>query len=86
MGRKRSTKKSSTARRKKKNDTIGLDFIGGILIAIGVILLVILCVALILIMFVAFAPLRYKIIADYDLEEPNKDVYCNVKLSWLASI
>ena len=43
MGRRKSTKKvSSTARRKKKNDTIGLDFIGGILIAIGVILLVIL--------------------------------------------
>ena len=42
MGRRKSTKKSSTARRKKKNETIGLDFIGGILIAIGVILLVIL--------------------------------------------
>ncbi len=41
MGRKRTRKKTSTARRKNKNDTIGLDFIGGILIAIGIILLVI---------------------------------------------
>ena len=43
MGRKKTTKKASAARRKKEKETksIGLDFIGGILIAIGVILLVI---------------------------------------------
>ena len=42
MGRKKTKRKTSTARRKVKKDTIGLDFIGGILIAIGVILFVIL--------------------------------------------
>ena len=43
MGRRKTTKKASTsARGRKKKETIGLDFIGGILIAIGVILLVIL--------------------------------------------
>ena len=43
MGRKKTRKKTSTtARRKNKKDSIGLDFIGGILVAIGVILLVIL--------------------------------------------
>ena len=42
MGRKKSTKKTSKARRKKQESTIGLDFIGGILIAIGVILFVML--------------------------------------------
>jgi len=43
VGRRKSAKRSSTpARGRKKKETIGLDFIGGILIAIGVILLVIL--------------------------------------------
>ena len=40
MGKKKTTKRANAARRKKKNDTIGLDFIGGIIIAIGVILFV----------------------------------------------
>lgn len=40
MGRRKGSKNKAATRRKKKNETIGLDFIGGILIAIGVVLFV----------------------------------------------
>ena len=63
-----------------------ISIILSILKIIGIILLCILGLILTAIIVVLFVPVRYKIIADSDINEVNKDYHVTAKFSWLLCL
>ena len=60
-----------------------ISIILSILKIIGIILLCILGLILTAILVVLFVPIRYKIVADSDINDVNKDYHVTAKFSWL---
>lgn len=63
-----------------------ISIILSILKIIGIVLLCILGLILTAIIVVLFVPVRYKIIADSDINEVNKDYHVTAKFSWLLCL
>ena len=63
-----------------------VSIILSILKIIGIVLLCILGLILTAIIVVLFVPVRYKIIADSDINEVNKDYHVTAKFSWLLCL
>lgn len=60
-----------------------VSIILSILKIIGITLLCLLGLILLLVVVVLFVPIRYKVMADADLNDEKKDYNLNVKISWL---
>lgn len=60
-----------------------VSIILSILKLIGITLLCLLGLVLLLILVVLFVPIRYKVTADADINDENKDYNIKVKISWL---
>lgn len=60
-----------------------VSIILSILKIIGITLLCLLGLVLLLILVVLFVPIRYKVTADADINDENKDYNIKVKISWL---
>ena len=63
-----------------------ISIILSILKIIGIVLLCILGLILTAIIVVLFVPVRYKIVADSDINEVNKDYHVTAKFSWLLCL
>lgn len=63
-----------------------ISIILGILKIIGIILLCILAFILTAVLVVLFVPIRYKIVADSDINDSNKDYHVTAKFSWLLCL
>ena len=63
-----------------------ISIILSILKIIGIILLCILALLLIAVLVVLFVPIRYKIVADSDINDNNKDYNITAKFSWLLCL
>ena len=63
-----------------------ISIILSILKIIGIILLCILGLILTAILVVLFVPIRYKIVADSDINDVNKDYHVTAKFSWLLCL
>ena len=63
-----------------------ISIILSILKIIGIVLLCILGLVLTAILVVLFVPIRYKIVADSDINDVKKDYHVTVKFSWLLCL
>jgi len=60
-----------------------ISIILSILKIIGIVLLCILAFLITVVLVVLFVPIRYKIVADSDINDENKDYHVTAKFSWL---